>query len=218
MNNWHCRVATLFEIVALWPEGFQTNTHYLQFMRCKLYILLTFQMNYASFGDYLMTFVLMYWFFWFSMLSSSRFNFLKLFATQESTLFSKRSAHENRPIFLRSLGHQPQPRVILILSIGLESNSQKTLCQNLKNCREFLNRVFCILLSRPIDKIDMTLGHGQWPRVTRRTGVNQCAILLEKSVNIYACMSDITSHEVTPVNKLSIDSVQCLACNSRLQH
>ncbi len=79
------------------------------------------------------------------------------------TLFSKRSAHENHPNFLRSLGHRPRPRVILILSIGLESN-------------------FCILLSRPFDKIDMTLGQGQWPRVTGRTGVNQCALLLEKSV------------------------------------
>ncbi len=49
-----------------------------------------------------------------------------------STLFSKRSAHENHPNFLRSLGHRPRPRVILILSIGLESNSQKTPCQNLK--------------------------------------------------------------------------------------
>ncbi len=33
-----------------------------------------------------------------------------------STLFSKRSAHENHPNFLKSLGHRPQPRVILILS------------------------------------------------------------------------------------------------------
>ncbi len=32
------------------------------------------------------------------------------------------------------------------------------------------------------DKIDMTLGQGQWPRVTGRTGVNQCALLLERSV------------------------------------
>ncbi len=28
----------------------------------------------------------------------------------------------------------------------------------------------------------MTLGQGQWPRVTGRTGQNQCALLLEKSV------------------------------------
>ncbi len=65
------------------------------------------------------------------------------------TLFSKRSAHENHPNFLRSLGHRPRPRVILILSIGL----------------------------------DITLGQGQWPRVTGRTGQNQCALLLEKSVS-----------------------------------
>ncbi len=65
------------------------------------------------------------------------------------TLFSERSAHENHPNFLRTLGHWPRPRVILILSI---------------------------------DKIDMTLGQGQWPRVTGRTTVNQCALLLEKSV------------------------------------
>ncbi len=53
-----------------------------------------------------------------------------------------------------------------------------------ENRREFLNGVFCILLSRPFDKINMTLGQGQWPRVTRRTGVNQCALLMEKSVDI----------------------------------
>ncbi len=54
----------------------------------------------------------------------------------QNTLFSQRSAHENWPNFLRSLGHWPQPRVILILSIGLESNSQKTPCQNLRVARE----------------------------------------------------------------------------------
>ncbi len=75
-----------------------------------------------------------------------------------STLFSKRSAHENHPNFLRSLGHRPRPQIIL-------------------------NGVFCILLSRPFDKIDMTLGQGQLPRVTGRTGVNQCPLLLEKSVS-----------------------------------
>ncbi len=36
-----------------------------------------------------------------------------------------------------------------------------------------------------IDKIDMTLGQGQWPRVTGRTGQIQCALLLEKSVVYY---------------------------------
>ncbi len=53
------------------------------------------------------------------------------------THFSKRSAHENQPNFLRSLGHRPRPRVILILSIRLESNSQKTPCQN---CQDHLTK------------------------------------------------------------------------------
>ncbi len=48
------------------------------------------------------------------------------------TIFSECLAHENHPNFLRTLGHQPQLKVILILSTGLESNSQKTLCQNLR--------------------------------------------------------------------------------------
>ena len=98
----------------------------------------------------------------------------------------KRSAHENHSNFLRFLGHRPQPRVILILSIGLESNSQKTPCPNLKRFSRSirdLNGVFCILLSRPFDKIKMILGQGQWPRVTGRPRVNQCAFLLEKSVD-----------------------------------
>ena len=61
-----------------------------------------------------------------------------------TTLFSKCLAHENHPNFLKFLGHRPQPRVISILSIGLESNV-----------------VFCILLPRPFDKLDMTWGWGQ---------------------------------------------------------
>ena len=48
------------------------------------------------------------------------------FAIFANTLFSKRSAHENHPNFLRSLGHRPRPRVILILSIGLESQDHLT--------------------------------------------------------------------------------------------
>ncbi len=35
-------------------------------------------------------------------------------------LFSKCFAHENHPNVLKSLGHRPQPRVILILSNGLD--------------------------------------------------------------------------------------------------
>ena len=30
-----------------------------------------------------------------------------------------------------------------------------------ENRREFLNTVFCILLSRPFDKVNMTLGQGE---------------------------------------------------------
>ncbi len=48
------------------------------------------------------------------------------------TFFSECLANENHPNFLKSLGHLTRPRVILILSNGLESNSQKTPCQNLK--------------------------------------------------------------------------------------
>ena len=47
-----------------------------------------------------------------------------------STLFSRRSAHENQPNFLRSQGHRPRPRIILILSIGLETNSFAYCCQD----------------------------------------------------------------------------------------
>ncbi len=101
------------------------------------------------------------------------------------TLFSKRSANENHPNFLRSLGHWPWPRVILILSNGLESNSQKTPWQNLKwfSRKEFLNGVFCISLPRLFDKLGMSRSQSQWPGVTGRTGQNQCALLLEKSVS-----------------------------------
>ena len=86
----------------------------------------------------------------------------------DNTLFSESLVHENHPNFLRSLGNGPRPRVILILSNGLESNSHiapKTIC-----------------------KLDMTRGQGQWPRVTGRTGQNQCAPLLEKSVRSWGCL------------------------------
>ncbi len=76
------------------------------------------------------------------------------------TLFSECFAHENHPNFLKSLGHRPRPRVILTLSNGLESNLEKTPCQNL-NRKEFLNGVFFILLPRPFDKFDMTQGRSQ---------------------------------------------------------
>ncbi len=53
--------------------------------------------------------------------SLSHQNFIELGKQRDCnhifTLFSKRSAHENHPNFLRSLGHWPWPRVILILSI-----------------------------------------------------------------------------------------------------
>ncbi len=39
-----------------------------------------------------------------------------------------------------------------------------------------------MFLPRPFDKPYMTRGQGQWPRFTRKTGWNQCALLLEKSV------------------------------------
>ena len=51
-----------------------------------------------------------------------------------------------------------------------------------ENCKEFSNRDFCILLPRPCDKLDMTWGQDQWPGVYGKTGWNQCALLLEKSV------------------------------------
>ncbi len=46
------------------------------------------------------------------------------------TLFSKRSAHWFTPVFPVTLGHWPQPRVMSILSNGLDSNMQKTPFKN----------------------------------------------------------------------------------------
>ena len=93
-----------------------------------------------------------------------------------NTLFSKKSAHENHPNFPKSLGHRPQPRVILILSNGLESNSQKTPCQNLNGCfsQDHLTNL-------------------AWPGVgvTRRTGWNQCALFLKKSVHVESHMGHL---------------------------
>ena len=65
------------------------------------------------------------------------------------TLFSECLAHGNHPNFPKLLGHPPKPRVILILSNGLESNSQKTLCQNLHITTKTID----------FDQLDMTRGH-----------------------------------------------------------
>ncbi len=92
--------------------------------------------------------------------------------------------HENHPNFLRSLGHQPRPRVILILSklmvlrVTRRRPCVKTKTVLQENCKEFLNGV-----PRPFDKLDMIWGWGQWPGVTGITGWNQCALLVEKSVD-----------------------------------
>ena len=43
-------------------------------------------------------------------------------------------------------------------------------------------RVFCKLLLRQFDKIDMTLGQGQWPRINRKNWWIKPAFLLVKSV------------------------------------
>ena len=51
-----------------------------------------------------------------------------------------------------------------------------------ENRKEFSNGVFCMFLPRPFDKLDMTRGQGQGPWIARKTGWNQCALLLEKSV------------------------------------
>ncbi len=69
-----------------------------------------------------------------------------------NTLFSKRSAHENH----RGVG-----------DLGV---------------LDLMDPIGRALLARPFDKLGMTRGRGQWPGVTRRTGQNQCALLLEKSV------------------------------------
>ncbi len=47
---------------------------------------------------------------------------------------------------------------------------------------KFWHWVCCELLSRPIDKINMTQGRGRWPRDLRKLGWFSCALLLEKSV------------------------------------
>ncbi len=61
--------------------------------------------------------------------------------------------------------------------------SSKISCNILQaNRKEFSNRVFYILLPIPFHKLYKTQGWGQCPGVTRRTGQNQCALLLEKSV------------------------------------
>ncbi len=99
--------------------------------------------------------------------------------SQLLTLFSKRSAHWFTPVLPVTLGHWPWPRVMSIFSNGLDSNMQKT---PFKNSIRFWHWVFCELLSRPIDKIKMTLVWGRWPRDLRKWWFS-CALLSEKSVS-----------------------------------
>ncbi len=83
----------------------------------------------------------------------------------QCTLFSKRSAHWFYPVLPVTPGHWPWPQVISLLFFRIPKNG-----------------VFCILLLRPFDKLDMTWRLSQWPWVTGRTAWNQCALRLEKRV------------------------------------
>ena len=47
---------------------------------------------------------------------------------------------------------------------------------------EYHNGVFCKLLTEPFDKMYMTRGQGQLPRVTGKYGFRKVAFLLKKSV------------------------------------
>ncbi len=58
------------------------------------------------------------------------------------------------------------------------------------------------LLLRPFDKIDMTLGHGQWPRINRKNGWIKPAFLLGKSV----CDSCVVLRDFTA---LSMSEQKC---------
>ncbi len=49
---------------------------------------------------------------------------------------------------------------------------------------EYRNGGFSKLLSEPFDKMYMTRGQGQWPRVTGKNGSRKVAFLLKKSVGI----------------------------------
>ena len=111
--------------------------------------------------------------------------------TPVNTLFSKRSANWLTPVLPVTLGHWPWPKVMSILSNGLYSNMQKTPFKNsipsnisrLQDNRfRFGHGVFCELLSRPIDKIKITRGRGQWPRDLRKSVWFSSALLSEKSV------------------------------------
>ena len=85
------------------------------------------------------------------------------------TLFSKRSAHENHPNFLKSLGYRPQPRVILILSNSLESNFCIYLQDHLTNLTWPWVRVSDPGSSGEMDEINV---HFFWRRVYNRQHVN----------------------------------------------
>ncbi len=50
---------------------------------------------------------------------------------------------------------------------------------------EYRNGLFCKLLSEPFDKMYMTRGQGQWPRVTGKNGSRKVAFLLKKSVGYH---------------------------------
>ncbi len=90
------------------------------------------------------------------------------------TLFSECLAQENHLNFLMSQGHRPRPHVILILSM------------------EFLNGVFCILLSRPFDKLDMTQGRGTVPRGHQSNWAkSMCRSFLEECIKPYHIHIDI---------------------------
>ncbi len=49
-------------------------------------------------------------------------------------------------------------------------------------CKKPVPKIVWKLLSEPFDKMYMTRGQGQWPRVTGKNGFRKAAFLLKKSV------------------------------------
>ncbi len=93
--------------------------------------------------------------------------------------------HNSRKICrqLLSITHQKvnwSPNLHSLASLAI-FNGQRTLffkCLTHENQPDFLKS----LGHRPQPQVILTMGWGQWPGVTGRTGRNQCALLLEKSV------------------------------------
>ncbi len=77
----------------------------------------------------------------------------------------------------------PWCNIVMVPSICQYVTDEPLLCYSCNELYQMIG-VFCILLPRQFDKLDMTPCQAYWPGVIMRTGWNQFALILRKNICI----------------------------------